>query len=377
MRILVFAEQSGLRSDGGLESLTLLLAGLKDRFEISVATDREGPFSERWRRLGLDVALSGQGRWKRSLGFASLARRVAPDLIHCNDIASCLCALPHAPWLRAPILFNVRNVKSPGGAYDLRWRLARSRVQAMVALSSEMAESLDSRIPPVSWAGSAPPVHAISSIVDLDRMRPSKDEAARGRVRKKLGLPTDERRVVVYVAAVTPRKQQRLLLDHAHALLEAAGPGSLLRFVGDIDHRPGSYGAECLAEVQRARLTERVAFVGATEDVVSWYQAADMSLVASEREGLARCMIESLACGLPVVSFAVCSARETLETSGAGIVVPRNDFPGLVRAVATLAAESPDAAEWRRRAARTVAEDRFGAGPVVDAYARLYAELGR
>jgi len=48
-------------------------------------------------------------------------------------------------------------------------------------------------------------------------------------------------------------------------------------------------------------------------------------------------MIESLACGTPVVSFDVCSAREILVQYNCGRVVPQGDYAGLVRELATLA----------------------------------------
>jgi glycosyltransferase involved in cell wall biosynthesis len=96
------------------------------------------------------------------------------------------------------------------------------------------------------------------------------------------------------------------------------------------------YARRCLETVRRLGLEEHARFHGFSDRVTEWYQACHIVLLASRREGLARCMIESLACGTPVVSFDACSAREVLEEHDCGRVVPQGGYAGLAAAYVRL-----------------------------------------
>ncbi|MEM7380597.1 MAG: glycosyltransferase family 4 protein, partial [Bacteroidota bacterium] len=61
-----------------------------------------------------------------------------------------------------------------------------------------------------------------------------------------------------------------------------------------------------------------------------------LTVVPTRREGLARCMIESLACGTPVVSFDVTSAREILEGYDCGVVIPQGRYKEMADAILRL-----------------------------------------
>src|SRR5262249_24816322 len=129
-------------------------------------------------------------------------------------------------------------------------------------------------------------------------------------------------------------------LDHLRRRVSRLPRRATFYFVGDFDPAE-PYARDCLHAVARGELGDRVHFVGFTEDVASWYQSLDVVMLPSREEGLARSMIESVACGTPVVAFDVCSAREILEDHRCGIVVRQGDFDGLLDAVATLAGDRP------------------------------------
>lgn len=76
--------------------------------------------------------------------------------------------------------------------------------------------------------------------------------------------------------------------------------------------------------------------MGYSSHVRDWYVAADVVVVPTRKEGLARCMIESLACATPVISFDVCSAREILENNGCGLVSRQGDYEQLVAEMSAL-----------------------------------------
>ena len=176
------------------------------------------------------------------------------------------------------------------------------------------------------------------------------------------------------VAAFEPRKGQLDFIREAAPRLVRSAPRARVYFVGDFDPVGNDYARRCLEEAERAGLMKSVSFVGYTERVADWYRALDAVTISSRNEGLARCMIEAVACGTPVVSFDVCSAREVLEERGCGVVVAGGDHAGLAGALARLAS---DASERGRLGGRGVAAARelFDPREVADSYERLYFSL--
>jgi glycosyltransferase involved in cell wall biosynthesis len=118
-----------------------------------------------------------------------------------------------------------------------------------------------------------------------------------------------------------------------------------------------------------------VTFVGYRADVAAWYRALDVAVIASEREGLARSMIESLAAGTPVVSFDVCSAREILEGHRCGLVVPHGDYAALAERIGTLL-HNPSLREALGTTGAAAARTLFDPADVVRGYEAVYARVG-
>jgi glycosyltransferase involved in cell wall biosynthesis len=85
-----------------------------------------------------------------------------------------------------------------------------------------------------------------------------------------------------------------------------------------------------------------------------YYSAADLSVLASSREGWANVLLESMACGTPVVASDIPGNGEVVQERAAGLIVAANTSDGIAAAVRDLWAD-PSA----RAATRAYAE-RFG-----------------
>jgi glycosyltransferase involved in cell wall biosynthesis len=74
-------------------------------------------------------------------------------------------------------------------------------------------------------------------------------------------------------------------------------------------------------------LDERVELLGhrPNEELSLWYNAADVFCLASSREGWANVLMESMACGTPVVATNVYGAPEMITKDVVGILVERNE----------------------------------------------------
>src|SRR5262249_44095117 len=128
-------------------------------------------------------------------------------------------------------------------------------------------------------------IRVIGNGVDVRRFFP----IDRREARQKLGLLADAQ-VVVSVAALVPAKEDARLL-RAFRLLRAKLPNLHLHLIGE-----GVLRGELESLVQSLDLQNVVHFVGScpNERLRDWYSAADLSCLASSREGWPNVVLESL-----------------------------------------------------------------------------------
>ncbi len=380
--------QSESLANGGVESATQILEHL-DRPRV-VVTQRESRFNRRWLEAGCEVhvwaveegagvAAPALARWSRStrlawfnLRMANLVRERKSAVVHCNDIAALWHAGPGARGAGAGVVFNVRDMFEDGRPYGARWRLTHHLASDIVCLSHEMRGEVLRRFPPQLRAFGRARVSVIHSALDLTRLSPASDRE-RSDLRARLGM-SDDAFEIVNVGAFCRKKNQLELLRETVPGLLAQVPEARITFVGDFHPERDDYAKECARAA--AVHGPRVQFVGFKQNTEDYYRAADLLCLASRYEGLPRCMIESLACGTPVVSFDVTSAREFLDGPATGIVVPRYDYAGLRAALVRAARDG----EWRTSAsinARRIAERSFHPEAAVRAYQRCYEQLER
>ena len=84
------------------------------------------------------------------------------------------------------------------------------------------------------------------------------------------------------------------------------------------------------------------------------YNAADLSLLSSSREGWANVLLESMACGTPAIASPIAGNPEVVQSPDAGLIAEENSPAGLAKAVRAWEATQRD-----RRLTRAYAE-RFG-----------------
>jgi len=305
-----------------------------------------------------------------------LVRVTGCRVVHCNDILSLWHTAFGARSAGALVVQSIRGVKEAHEPYGWHWKFARWLSHRQLVNSQEMRTALIERI-----AGPQPPeqgkrtaIAYIYSMIDLSYMRPV-GLAERERLRHGLGIGP-EQFTIGFVATFSALKAQCAFIEAAGPLLRAAVPACQVYFLGDFTPEDNDYAHACVDAVQRLGLESIIRFVGFTANVVDWYRVLDVIVVASRREGLARCMIESLACGTPVVSFDVCSAREILVQHDCGRVVPQGDYAGLVRELETLAS-NPSLRNALGTNGSQTARELFHPARIVGQYEHLYRDLTR
>nr|WP_086939959.1 glycosyltransferase [Thaumasiovibrio occultus] len=162
----------------------------------------------------------------------------------------------------------------------------------------------------------APPenVTTLRNGIDLDTFGFS-DQTQKNALRQALGVDHFEH-VLITVARLEPHKGQQLIIDTLPDL-----PNTALLVLGD-----GSAKNDFIQQAQRLGVAERVKFVGNVphQSLAQYYGAADCSVLASSREGWANVLLESMACGTPVVATPVGGTPEVIRDAAIGELVERD-----------------------------------------------------
>ena len=383
--------QTGDRANGGVESVTRVLEGLSG-VDRTVITQRETEVNDRWRTAGCQVAVwrIDSINQKRRRGFqpadlismlrvnarvARLVRANGIDVVHCNDFHFFWYVAFGARAARAKLVMNFRGVKPPGELYSRLHRMIPRLTNGFIFLSNHMKETLTDRLRVRAEHlphGNGSNARAIYSIVDPTEFRPpsSKEREA---LRRERGI-ADGEFPIGFVATFNPGKAQLPFIERALPRLRQLVPSARVYFIGDFDPERNEYAAACVQAVERLGVDDEVRFLGYTDAVADWYRSVDLVVLPSRREGMARCMIESIACGTPVVSFEVCSAREILEGHEAGRVVDQGDYNALLCAIDELA-HSPGERERLGANGARAARRLFDPEAVLDQYRSFYREI--
>ena len=309
------------------------------------------------------------GRNPKALTMAVLRLRRAlqdfsPDVVITHNVvatlalALALATTRHSRWpdhggngprtTRPPVIAVFHGVAARH--YPVAARLLRRTSGLVVAVSDALRDRL------VTSGLPRERVTVIRNAVSPPQLPP------RGQSRRELGL-ADDVPVALCLARLAVQKRHDVLL-RAWSLL---GDHAVLLLAGD--------GEERRTLQQQARHLglgeDRVRFLGNRDDVPRLLAAADLSVLASDWEGLPISMLESMAAGLPVVCTAVDGLVEVVQ-DGEGILVPPQNPPALAEALSQLLFD-----EDRRRACAVAARkgilERFDAATMMDRYAELGA----
>lgn len=252
------------------------------------------------------------------LGQRALARLVAgADVVHAHGYKAAALALPHARLHRVPLVVTWHNAVLGSGRAALAGRLlqrlvARGADVVLAASSDLLAAALalgarEARLAPV--AAPALPVAGVG----------------RRELRDALGLSDDDV-LVVTVTRLAPQKNLDLLLDVA------------ARTRDRIDLAYVVVGAGPLRDALARRAEEEglgVTLVGPSDDVASWWGAADLALLPSRWEARPLVAQEALLSGVPLVATGVGGVPELV--GDAALLVDPDDPDGAARAVRALA----------------------------------------
>jgi glycosyltransferase involved in cell wall biosynthesis len=128
------------------------------------------------------------------------------------------------------------------------------------------------------------------------------------------------------------------------------------------------------ADTARARDDSGVIFLGLRRDMEYLYNAMDMFVLASHREGFPRSAMEAAAMRLPVIATDIRGCRQVVDHSETGILFPVGNTNSLIEAVARLASDRDLRAAMGAKGA-SKARREFDQEQVIQTTLAVYAEL--
>jgi len=212
----------------------------------------------------------------------------------------------------------------------IQW--AARKAQASIGVCSALIDVLR------GWQIPEDRLHVMRNGVDLQRFRP----VPQAQVREDLGLQGSP--LMLSVGYLIERKGHHLAIE-ALAHLLPRYPDARLVILGE---GPERKNLQELAE--KLGVAQRLSMPGAqaNAELYRWYSAADIFILASSREGWANVLLESMACGTPVVATDIWGTPEVVSTPVAGRLVKERTGLVFAHELEKLLADMPDRTLVRR-----------------------------
>lgn len=233
----------------------------------------------------------------------------------------------------------------------MQW--AASRAAASIGVCSALVDVLR------GWNIPQDRLHVMRNGVDLARFRPVPQDT----VRAELGLTGSP--LLLSVGYLVERKGHHIAID-ALAKLLPTHPQARLIIIGGGEERDKLRNL-----CQRLGVADRVTFTGAlpNAELFRWYSAADVMILASSREGWANVLLESMACGTPVVAARIWGTPEVVAEDVAGRLVDQREGGAFAEAIRLLLSAYPDRSQVRSYA------EKFSWQSTTDAQLALFDQI--
>jgi glycosyltransferase involved in cell wall biosynthesis len=370
----VFYQTDSL-ANGGLRSMVNIVKELR-KYEVYLITNTHSQFTNELVESGAKLIIkpfstAAFGKLKSIVKllfwFRSFIRKHQISLIHANDINALHHVLPAVLGLKIKVFLTIRGIKEANQAYGNGWKVL-NMCYRVVVLSEEMKNELIRRLPVVNKKLLETKIKVIHSIVEIEKFKPARG-IEKQELKRKLFKSKTKNFNLLYVATFCDLKNQLNFIKEALPLLK--GKNVIVHFLGDFAPQKNAYANKCREALEFFDVVDMVVFHGYRDNMADYYRSADLTLVPSRREGMARSMIESLACGTPVVSFDVASAHEILSNNETGIVVPQGDYQQMAKEIIGLLGDTSRFMEYSINAVE-ITRTFFKKEAVVEAYHNLY-----
>lgn len=290
------------------------------------------------------------------------------DVVHLHEFRSYqnFVALPHLQRLGIPYVLTAQGGMprimgrlALKGVYDrfVGQRILRHACRLHALNELEQQQFIGLGVEPERIA-------ILPNGVDLDEYR---ELPATNGFRERYGIPSSAR-IVLFLARVNKIKGVDFLVAGFNEVRKTLSDAVLV-IVGPDD----GYLIEVKRQIQQLGLDGRVRFTGylAGAEKLEAYQSASVYVLPSAYEMFAITLLESLACGTPIIATDRCGLADFVLHNDLGSIVTYGDVPGLRDEIVGIL-QAPGAAQARARAGREYVLANFGWEKIVEKWVELY-----
>jgi glycosyltransferase involved in cell wall biosynthesis len=199
--------------------------------------------------------------------------------------------------------------------------------------------------------------------VDLNYYSPQKiQDADIQRVRQELDLES-ETPLLLSVAELNPGKRHR---DIIRAIAHLNRPDICMAFAGE-----GPLLEDLKQLAKQMGVQNQIRFLGFRRDITTWMRASVATVLASEREGLPRSIMESMSLGIPVIGTDIRGIQDLLAYNS-GILFPVGDADKLASAIAWVVDNSHKAQQIGKLGQERIID--YDIHHIIKLHETLYAE---
>jgi len=285
------------------------------------------------------------------------------DLVHTNgyfaDIigvpASRLLGIPHIATCHG-FISNDRNLKS----YNKLDIMALRFSKRIIAVSEGIKNNL------ISSGVKRQQVIVLQNAVELS-MDDNMFLKHRDYVRNKYHIRKEEI-VLGYIGRISEEKGLRYLMEAGSKLIHSGVPLKIM-IVGD-----GPQKIEMARFAQQAGLQNKVIFAGFQKDIETWLPSMDIFVLPSLTEGTPMALLESMACGIPVIATAVGGVPQIVDSGKNGILVSPAKTEEIVSAILNIITNK-DLHKKLSEAGKETIRNRFNLNKWVNEIESIYLEV--
>ncbi|MBA7694525.1 N-acetyl-alpha-D-glucosaminyl L-malate synthase [subsurface metagenome] len=284
--------------------------------------------------------------------LARLLRSLNADIVHSYlfsaDIASRLAGRLAGTEL---IVGSERNANySPKKRHVFSYRLTRGCVDLTIA-NSKAGADFSSK----TFGQPASDYHVVYNGVDTERFRPRDGNA----IRNELRIPL-ESRVIGMFASYKPQKNHPMLLQAFKRVFDAFQDTQLLlvghQLYGNMAGT-GEYHARMEDLIDELGIRNQCIFLGNRNNVEQIYPACDITALSSLYEGTPNVLLESMACGVPVVATNVSDNSYVVKEGETGFLVELGDVEGMAGRIQNLFTNDTMLQKMRQKARKWVVDE--------------------
>lgn len=208
--------------------------------------------------------------------------------------------------------------------------------------------------------------------VDTERFRPGNG----AETRRQLAIPASAPLVGVF--ANFKKQKNHAMTFRAFRQVLNAFPEARLLLVGappaDSRGRLDAYHAQLYRLADELGIRDQCLFVGHQDTTEHLYPACDVTVLSSYHEGTPNVLLESMACGVPVVATRVCDNAYVVKEGEAGYLVDIDDEAALADCVGLILGDCDRRRQMGRNARHWVCEE-FSTRRLAQKMADIYLEL--